>query len=92
MPTYRKRPVEVEARQVPYGGDPDTVPQEIYDLAQWCRGYEGYTFVDGHWFIDIPTLEGTMRANPGTYIIRGVHGEFYPCDGEIFHETYEAVE
>ena len=40
----------------------------------------------------IPTLEGTMAANSGDYIIRGVKGEFYPCKPEIFEATYEAVE
>ena len=37
----------------------------------------------------IPTLEGTMRADVGDWIIRGVQGEFYPCKPEIFKETYE---
>lgn len=37
----------------------------------------------------ISTLEGDMRAPVGAYIIKGVKGEFYPCDGEIFEETYE---
>lgn len=29
---------------------------------------------------------------PGDYIIRGVKGELYGCDAEIFKETYEKVE
>lgn len=37
----------------------------------------------------IPTLEGNMAASPGDYIIKGVHGEFYPCKPDIFHKTYE---
>lgn len=40
----------------------------------------------------IKTLEGTMEISDGDYIIKGVHGEFYPCKPEIFHETYEVVE
>jgi len=39
--------------------------------------------------LDIPTLEGTMTANPGDWIIRGVKGEPYPCKNEIFEATYE---
>ena len=35
----------------------------------------------------IPTLEGTMQANPGDYIIKGVAGEFYPCKPGIFEQT-----
>ena len=37
----------------------------------------------------IRTLEGSMRADRGDWIIRGVQGEFYPCKPEIFEATYE---
>lgn len=37
----------------------------------------------------IGTLEGTHRADPGDWIIRGVKGELYPCKPEIFAATYE---
>lgn len=40
----------------------------------------------------IETLEGRMYIKPGDYIIRGVKGEIYGCDAEIFKETYEKVE
>ena len=40
----------------------------------------------------IKTLEGTMEANVGDYIICGVNGEFYPCKPDIFQKTYEEVE
>ena len=44
-------------------------------------------------FIVINTLEGTMRASYGfEYIIKGVKGEIYPCDPEIFEMSYESVE
>ena len=39
----------------------------------------------------IETLEGTMSADAGDFIIRGVQGEFYPCRSDIFQKTYEAV-
>ncbi|CAM4014701.1 hypothetical protein [Geobacillus stearothermophilus] len=39
----------------------------------------------------IPTLEGTLKANPGDWIITGVNGEQYPCKPEIFEKTYEPV-
>ena len=41
--------------------------------------------------IDIETLEGTMHANVGDWIITGVHGEQYPCKPDIFEKTYEPV-
>ena len=37
----------------------------------------------------IHTLEGDMRAEPGDYIITGVHGEQYPCKPDIFEKTYK---
>lgn len=40
--------------------------------------------------IAIGTLEGTMTASPGDWIIRGVQGEFYPCKPDIFAATYES--
>lgn len=39
----------------------------------------------------IQTLEGTMFANVGDYIIKGVNGEFYPCKPDIFEKTYDII-
>ncbi len=35
----------------------------------------------------IKTLEGTMTAEPGDWLITGVAGEQYPCKPEIFAQT-----
>ena len=40
----------------------------------------------------ITTLAGSMCANPGDWIITGVHGERYPCKPDIFAETYEPAD
>lgn len=37
----------------------------------------------------INTREGTLMAQPGDLIIRGVEGEMYPIGREIFEKTYE---
>lgn len=42
--------------------------------------------------LEISTLEGTMTADSGDWIIKGVKGEFYPCKPDIFEQTYERVE
>ena len=42
--------------------------------------------------LKIETLEGVITASIGDYIIKGVKGEFYPCDPEIFALTYDLVE
>lgn len=39
----------------------------------------------------IPTLEGTMVANKGSYIIKGIKNELYPCREDIFEDTYDKV-
>jgi hypothetical protein len=42
--------------------------------------------------IIIETLEGSMKASVGDWIITGVSGEQYPCKPDIFEKTYEKVE
>lgn len=42
--------------------------------------------------VEILTLEGTMKASVGDWIIRGVKGEFYPCKPDIFEATYELAD
>lgn len=43
--------------------------------------------------LEIETLEGTMHASIGDWIITGVKGEPYPCKPDVFEKTYEpAVE
>ena len=37
----------------------------------------------------IETLEGTMQATIGDFIVRGVRGECYPVKPDIFAETYD---
>ena len=39
--------------------------------------------------IYIETLEGTMKADKGDWIIKGVKGEIYPCKPDVFKMTYE---
>ena len=41
--------------------------------------------------INIETLEGTMHASAGDYIITGVNGEQYPCKPDIFKKTYDEI-
>lgn len=75
---YRKKPVVIEA--VRYTGDNG---QEIGRFVGEADRNSENQFL-------IHTLEGTMAADPGDWIIRGVQGEFYPCKPDIFAATYEA--
>lgn len=42
-------------------------------------------------YFHIKTLEGTMKAELGDWIIKGIKGEFYPCKPDIFEATYDVV-
>lgn len=94
MPKFRKIPVEIEAVQMP--------DKQLWDNMK--AGYtvnvgpfmavigflnERVDFMETASGVEIKTLEGTMLASPGDWIIRGVAGEFYPCKPEIFEATYE---
>jgi len=39
----------------------------------------------------IETLEGSLRADVGDWVIRGVNGEFYPCKADRFSQLYDEV-
>lgn len=85
---FKKKPVVIEAYQLPELGDWDL--EEFFVWAE-ANDFHNY-FSDRDEGIAIETLEGSMRADPGDWIIKGVAGEFYPCKPEIFEATYEAVE
>jgi hypothetical protein len=83
MAKYRKKPVVIEA-YCPYKGKmPEWLESALCNRGIRERVSGGF---------DIDTLEGTMHASEGDYIIKGVNGEFYPCKPEIFKKTYELVE
>ena len=66
-------------------------PEWVEDNAQWSE-YRKTALAEAmrmeQPFV-VETLEGTMRGKAGDYLMRGVHGELYPCDGKVFSETYE---
>jgi hypothetical protein len=38
----------------------------------------------------VETLEGNYKqGKPGDYLMRGINGELYICDGPIFEKTYD---
>lgn len=92
MARYRKIPVTIDAEQ--WDGSVEGATRVI-DWILSCDGTARFHDAPDNMQslnqIAIDTLEGTMRAKPGDYIIKGVQGEFYPCDSGIFDQTYEAV-
>ena len=38
---------------------------------------------------EVVSLEGLVKGKKGDYLMKGVEGEYYICDADIFHKTYE---
>lgn len=91
MGKYRKKPVVIEAFKWTVGPDQEDDPIWIIEAIKTgnvvihCPGQ----FEEGEPFMSIETLEGTMTANIGDYIIQGIKGEIYPCKPDIFENTYD---
>lgn len=88
---YKKKPVIIEALEWTGDNLKDIIEfTGLHESAlKWVwEEYEKVVFEEG---LKIFTLEGTMMANIGDYIIKGVNGEFYPCKPDIFHKTYESL-
>lgn len=76
---FRKKPVVIDA--IEWDGNVRAVLEFVDDTG---IGFDGDQVM-------IVTLEGTMTASLGDWIIRGVQGELYPCKPDIFARTYEPV-
>jgi hypothetical protein len=87
---FRTRIVEIEATQ--FTGD------NWAEMGEWTEG--NFVFVDEEDRGDDPEntaqvydkLHSTwIGVKPGQWIVRGVKGEYYPCDDETFHWKYEEI-
>ena len=83
---YRKKPVEVEAVLLT-----EKNLEEVEDWIIFSTGKASSCVADKEkGELNIFTLEGVMTARAGEhYVVRGVKGEFYPVQKEIFEKTYE---
>lgn len=80
---FRKKPVVIEATQLQ--------PKHFKPNCDWDFGDDVLLDVKLQ-VARIFTLEGTMTAHVGDWIVTGVHGEHYPCKPDIFEATYEIVD
>jgi hypothetical protein len=78
---YRKKPVVIHALKYIPDRWEVSAPPEFFEAVS----------VNGAGHVSIRTLRGDMTVNPGDYVIRGVKGEFYPCEPDIFEMTYEEI-
>ena len=90
MGRYRKIPVEIEA--VRFDGT------NVGEMLAFTDGR--FMAVDVEDRGDDPEIVAAVfdvlhstwiGVKIGQWIIRGVRGEFYPCDPDVFASTYEAV-
>ena len=83
MPKFRKKPVIVEAVQWT-GNNREEMEKFIPNTILAKKNAEEE--------LAIGRLEGVMTASKNDWIIKGVHGEYYPCKPDIFEKTYEQVD
>lgn len=90
---YKKKPVIIDAIQWTGGN--------MVEIADFAKGFAKFdeirqgdaeNKIPAQYDLSIQTLEGTMQASRGDYIIKGVNGEFYPCKPDIFEKTYEKAD
>lgn len=84
---YRKKPVVIEAMQFTR----DNIEEVKAFTEGNLRDIRVY-ITQGRLKADVYTLEGVYEATEGDYIIKGVKGEFYPCERDIFYEIYEKLD
>jgi hypothetical protein len=99
MAAYRKKPIVIEAFRWKCNVKALCEWAAHADLsARLARGEKAppsgnvdlpLHVITGSDVLEIDTLEGTMTAHRGDWIICGVKGEFYPCKPDIFEATYE---
>jgi hypothetical protein len=89
---FRTRIVEIDA--VRFTGD------NYDELAEWTGGNFAEIHEDDRPYTDDPEATGQVYDKlhstwilvlAGQWIVKGVKGEFYPCDDETFHWKYEEV-
>lgn len=97
MGRFRKLPVEVDAVLWDGKGINEPAPDWLTTALLADPGPPGEMLSAGAiqaapgGALFIGTLEGTVGASPGDYILRGVEGEIYPCKPSVFEKTYELV-
>lgn len=96
MTRYRKKPIEVDAIcftggnfvairtwQNNFGDDP----------CFWSVAIDSPLIQQGIYAEVWDKLHATwVGVKPNDWIIRGIQGEYYPCDGDVFVNTYDPVE
>lgn len=83
---YRKKAIVIDAWQVGTDNKPHWIDVAIANDDARCHGNNRYTLHNDN------VSEGCLEAYKDQWIIRGIKGELYVCDNDIFLMTYEAGE
>jgi hypothetical protein len=87
MSKFRKKPIVIEAVQFNGSNQREVLSFAYPNLSEDAlRGAEVMRLP-----VVIETPEGSMKASPGDWIIRGVKCDVYLCKPDIFESTYEPV-
>ena len=81
---YKSRPIIIEA--VKWDGN------NFNEIYEFTEGQANLLNVHGEKVLVLLTLEGSMSASVGDFIIRGRVGEYYPGKYLQFCERYEELE
>lgn len=84
MAKYRKKPPVIDAWRL-------TKENIEAGIPDWIDTEQVSIFGKENAFAEIYLFELTLHVNYGDYIIKGVQGEFYPCEPDIFEATYEVA-
>lgn len=87
---FRKKPVVIEAMQ--FDGDNYSEIRAFVGVGQYFKPdyFSGGSLGQAQLFDDV-IHEAWLPVRIGQWIVKGVQGEFYPCDPEVFKATYEAA-
>ena len=93
---FRKKPRVIEAFQMTLERRWDNSEWPGWLREAWNEKGEGAVCIDAddpeRELLVIHTFEGVHRITWGDWIIRGVIGELYACEPDIFEMSYERVE
>lgn len=87
MPKFIKKPVVISA-QLNVSVDGNTASYEKWFIEALTTGK---ITAAAYGSLAIKTMEGTMTAAVGDWVIQGIKGELYPCKPDIFEATYDSV-
>jgi hypothetical protein len=86
----RKKPVEID--YFPLVGEKPNYDELKIWVELFGDNFEE-NFIQKNQEVKVKTLEGSSyNINSSHVVIRGIKGEYYPCEKEIFFITYDTIQ